>query len=81
MELLGANVDAINKAEDRELFKAAMEKIGLEVCRGRTVKNLKEAREVLIAGAQHGVTVAEFWREWTAPAASIPCAPPSNVRC
>ena len=43
VELLGANVDAINKAEDRELFKQAMEKIGLGVCRARTAKTLEEA--------------------------------------
>ena len=28
VELIGANVDAIRKAEERELFKAAMDKIG-----------------------------------------------------
>ncbi|MBN8614181.1 MAG: carbamoyl-phosphate synthase large subunit [Deltaproteobacteria bacterium] len=43
VELLGANVEAINKAEDRELFKQAMEKIGLGVCRARTAKTLEEA--------------------------------------
>ncbi|MCS6858388.1 MAG: carbamoyl-phosphate synthase large subunit, partial [Sandaracinaceae bacterium] len=30
-------------AEDRELFKRSMEKIGLEVCRARTVRTLDEA--------------------------------------
>jgi len=43
VELLGANVSAIRKAEDRELFKQAMEKIGLGVCRGRTARTLEEA--------------------------------------
>src|SRR5258706_8453451 len=41
--MLGANVDAIRKAEDRQLFKEAMEKIGLGVCRARTAKTLDEA--------------------------------------
>ncbi len=47
VEMLGANARVIAKAEDREQFKAAMEKIGLEVCRGETVESLKEAKEVL----------------------------------
>jgi carbamoyl-phosphate synthase large subunit len=41
--MLGANVDAIRKAEDRQLFKEAMEKIGLGVCRARTAKTIEEA--------------------------------------
>ena len=47
VEMIGARADVIAKAEGRELFKEAMEKIGLEVCRGRTVHNLADAREVL----------------------------------
>ncbi|MFN7696551.1 MAG: carbamoyl phosphate synthase large subunit, partial [Deltaproteobacteria bacterium] len=43
VELLGANVAAIRKAEDRELFKQAMEKIGLGVCRARTARTIEEA--------------------------------------
>ena len=35
VELIGADYAAIKKAEDREEFKAAMEKIGLEVPRLR----------------------------------------------
>ncbi|MBL8825536.1 MAG: carbamoyl-phosphate synthase large subunit [Planctomycetaceae bacterium] len=45
VEMIGAKPDVINKAEDRNLFKAAMEKIGLDVCRGRTVNNMDEARK------------------------------------
>ncbi len=47
VEMIGARPDVIAKAENREQFKQAMEKIGLEVCRGQTVHNLTEAREVL----------------------------------
>jgi carbamoyl-phosphate synthase large subunit len=47
VEMIGAKADVIERAEDRELFKATMEKCGLETCRGRTVKSLAEAREVL----------------------------------
>ena len=44
VEMIGANADVIAKAEEREQFKQAMEKIGLEVCRGKTVRNMDEAR-------------------------------------
>ncbi|MGD0189660.1 MAG: carbamoyl-phosphate synthase large subunit [Rhizomicrobium sp.] len=38
IELIGATADAIDKAEDRELFRKAMMKIGLDVPRGITLK-------------------------------------------
>ena len=38
VELIGASADAIDKAEDRELFRQAMMKIGLDVPRGQTLK-------------------------------------------
>src|SRR5579864_6622186 len=38
VELIGASAEAIDKAEDRELFRQAMIKIGLEVPRGVTLK-------------------------------------------
>jgi len=44
VEMIGAKPDAIAKGEDRELFKQAMLKIGLDVARSRTVKTLDEAR-------------------------------------
>ncbi|MEO7411974.1 MAG: carbamoyl-phosphate synthase large subunit, partial [Opitutaceae bacterium] len=46
VEMIGAKPDAINKGEDRELFKQAMIKIGLDVARSGTVKSLAEAQEV-----------------------------------
>ncbi len=47
VEMIGARPDVINKAEDRSLFKKAMEKIGLEVCRGETIENMDDARRVM----------------------------------
>jgi carbamoyl-phosphate synthase large subunit len=41
--MIGAKPDAISKGEDRELFKQAMLKIGLDVARSRTVKSMAEA--------------------------------------
>jgi carbamoyl-phosphate synthase large subunit len=47
VEMIGANQGAIRKAEDRELFKEAMRRIGLEVPRSGFAHNLDEAREVI----------------------------------
>src|SRR5512143_2656174 len=47
VEMIGANQEAIRKAEDRELFKEAMRRIGLEVPRSGFAHNLPEAREVI----------------------------------
>ena len=47
VEMIGARADAIKRGEDREQFKATMEKIGLDTCRGQLVKTLAEAREML----------------------------------
>ncbi len=47
VELIGARADVIAKAEERDQFKEAMEKIGLDVCVGKMVTSLAEAREVL----------------------------------
>ena len=48
-ELIGATPEAIDKAEDRERFRAAMERIGLECARGATVRTAAEALEALAA--------------------------------
>ncbi len=47
IELIGVKQRAIELAEDRDLFKQKMEEIGLECARGKTVKNLAEALEIL----------------------------------
>ncbi|MGQ9504332.1 MAG: carbamoyl-phosphate synthase large subunit [Thermogutta sp.] len=47
VELIGASAAAIAKAEERDQFRLAMERIGLGVCRGQTVHNLQEANEVI----------------------------------
>lgn len=47
VELIGASVAAIEKAEDRQLFRETMIKIGLEVPRSHCVKSLNEAKEAL----------------------------------
>jgi len=47
VEMIGARADVIAKAEERDQFKKAMEKIGLSVCRGETVNDVQSAREFL----------------------------------
>ncbi|HAY34667.1 MAG TPA: carbamoyl-phosphate synthase large subunit [Ignavibacteria bacterium] len=44
VELIGAKVESIRKAESRELFHNAMTKIGLNVSNGRFVKNFEDAK-------------------------------------
>ncbi|MEI6861179.1 MAG: carbamoyl-phosphate synthase large subunit, partial [Verrucomicrobiota bacterium] len=44
VEMIGAKPAAIAKGEDRQLFKEAMLKIGLDVAKSRTVKTMEEAR-------------------------------------
>ncbi len=46
IELIGADLRAINKAEDRKLFKESMEKINVNVCPSGIASNLDEAIEV-----------------------------------
>src|SRR5690348_2505162 len=45
--MIGATADAIDKAEDRELFREAMTKIGLATPRSHQVKTLIQALEAL----------------------------------
>lgn len=48
VEMIGANAAVIEKAEARDQFKLAMERIGLEVPRGHTVNSLEEARQIVL---------------------------------
>ena len=48
-ELVGATLDAIDKAEDREQFREAMERIGLECAHGMAVHSVAEAGDALDA--------------------------------
>ncbi len=47
VELIGASINAIEKAEDRQLFRNAMDAIGLESPRSRLIKHYDEAMEAL----------------------------------
>jgi carbamoyl-phosphate synthase large subunit len=46
VELIGAKLEAIEKAEDRKLFKEAMIKIGVGVCPSGLAETMSEARQI-----------------------------------
>ena len=46
VELIGATKEAIDKAEDRELFKQAMQEINIDVARSGLANNLDEALSI-----------------------------------
>ncbi len=47
VELIGANLAAIHKAEDRQLFREAMQRIGLSLPRSGVATSLAEARHIV----------------------------------
>ena len=47
VKLIGANIDAIKVGEDRELFKKAMDEIGVPSCKGGFAHSWEEAREIV----------------------------------
>ena len=47
IQLIGAQVDAIDKAEDRERFKKAMDEIGIDTAQGGFVHSWEEAEKLL----------------------------------
>ncbi|MCR5352729.1 MAG: carbamoyl-phosphate synthase large subunit [Clostridiales bacterium] len=46
IKLIGTNVDSINKAEDRQLFKDSMEKIGVPTIASDTAENVDDAVKI-----------------------------------
>jgi carbamoyl-phosphate synthase large subunit len=46
VEMIGASTEAINKAEDRELFRNAMNKIGLRIPKSGFATNMHEVEDV-----------------------------------
>ncbi|MGQ7262551.1 carbamoyl-phosphate synthase large subunit [Vreelandella sp. V005] len=46
VEMIGANADAINMAEDRDLFDQAMKRIGLECPKAKVAHTMDEAWEI-----------------------------------
>src|SRR5437763_1682321 len=48
VEMIGADANVINKAEDRKLFKKAMEKIGLDLPKSDYAYSMEDARRILL---------------------------------
>ena len=46
VEMIGADADVIDKAENRDRFQKAMNAVGLDICFGQTVNTVEEARVV-----------------------------------
>src|SRR5260221_7355031 len=46
VEMIGARADVIDKAEDRQKFKEAVQRIGLEVPKSGVARSLAEAQEI-----------------------------------
>ncbi len=79
VEMIGATADAIDKAEDRELFREAMQRIGLETPKAAFVntselkKRFREEREAKIAaieakhpaGPERAHALSTFEAEWS----------------
>ena len=47
VKMIGANIDAIKVGEDRELFKAAMDEIGIPIRKGGFAHTWEEAEEIV----------------------------------
>ena len=48
VELIGAKLPAIEMAEDRKLFKEAMERIGVKVCPSGLAETMSQAKEIAV---------------------------------
>src|SRR5258705_5596140 len=46
VEMIGAKIDSIKKAEDRDLFKDAMRRIGLDLPRSGYARSLRDAMRI-----------------------------------
>ncbi|MCL2760736.1 MAG: carbamoyl-phosphate synthase large subunit [Desulfuromonadales bacterium] len=47
VKVIGVNLDAIERGEDREIFKETMEKLGIETAKSEIATSIEEAREIL----------------------------------
>jgi carbamoyl-phosphate synthase large subunit len=93
VKLIGASLEAINKAEDRKLFKEAMEKIGLELPRAGIATTMAEARALVkttgypaiirpsftLGGTGGGIAYDEAQFEQMAPAA-LAASPVTSIQ-
>ncbi|MCH2547605.1 MAG: carbamoyl-phosphate synthase large subunit [Alphaproteobacteria bacterium] len=60
VELIGANLESINKAEDRELFNDAMARIGLDVAKNGIARSMDEALKIMEEGGLPAIIRPSF---------------------
>ncbi len=70
VEMIGANVQAIKKAEDRDLFREAMLSIGLDLPRSGLARDLDKARRVAEEIGFPSSSAPPLL--WAAPAGELP---------
>ena len=78
VKLIGASIDAIKVAEDRLLFRNAMEEIGVEVPASGVAKSLEEALAIVDDGRLSRPSSARRSR-WAASAAASPTTSRSSA--
>jgi len=61
VQMIGADRKTIEKAEDRDLFKKAMQKIGLDLPRSINIKSMQEAKKAVEVLGMPIVIPAEFY--------------------
>ena len=71
IELIGAKLEAIKKAEDRLLFKDAMNKIGLDMPKSMLVNNIRDGLEFAVRSSASRLSSAPASR-LAAPAEASP---------
>ena len=64
VELIGAPLDVIARAEDRQLFKRAVESAGLRVPRSQVITSLTQEREIQASGGRAAGFHARRPRRW-----------------
>ena len=78
VQMIGANLESINKAEDRELFRAAMERIGLRMPESGIAKSVADAASTREAPRRTARTptrgLARAWKISWGVAAPESCA-------
>ena len=86
IRLIGVDIKAIEKAEDRFLFREAMRKIGLDCPKSRVVKTMEEAMTALPEIGLPAIIRPSFtrisekcWRRWISPSTPSPSPPPTIV--
>src|SRR2546422_792836 len=81
VELIGAKLPAIRKAEDRQLFKEAMERIGLALPRSGYARSLDEARTIVRQIGYPAIIRPSFPRRPSRTRNTSSCATPRSRSC